>query len=154
MEIKKLETKKGVKIIDIFMVLLVGIFAFTGIFLFIQDNAEESGIEVDARYTDAFNNLSEEQEDIDELAKELRDSVQDIKEADNAAQVAWNGMKGILAIFKLPLEIWDTAKTSFEIGLSMLDTIPAAPKAVILIALTVILVFAFLRFITQRGNDA
>ena len=145
--------KKGVKILDVMLTIVVAIFALGSVFLFILDNASEAGVTVPAHYNDTYNNLSRKQANLNTTAYELRDSVEDVTEAESAAAVAWNGFKGMLELFKLPLQLLDTGLESLTLGLSFVDFIPGIALAAITLGITIIIVFAILRFFTQRGND-
>lgn len=154
MEIKKLNLKKGASILDIFLVTMLFIFGFVAIMGWINSNAVESSIKIPNQYNDTLNSLNENQKGLDTNLADIRDNINDLKEADNIAQVAFNGIKGVLALFKLPLQIIDPL---FEIINQIFVIFYGIDKRIIIAiisGLTAVIIFAFLRFVTQRGNDA
>jgi len=157
MEIKNLKlikNKKGAKIIDIFIVMIIGIFCFGSFFLFTTTLANENDIDVPERYNESYQEMLNDQAILKQTTENLRDAVVDLSEASTVQQVAFNGILGVLALFKLPLDMIDPVFNTLEMTYSIFDEIPGTVIISIQIGILVILIFAFLRFVTQRGNDA
>ena len=156
MEIKNITkmNKKG-SIKDIMIIVITGILLFSAFLSFTTDNAVQSGVELPGTYNDSYNRLARTQENLSATTDEIRDSMQDITEADNTILAAFYGMKGFLVIFKLPLKILSPILIGLSTVLDMVGIVtPPEVIIAITIGITIIIVFAFLRFLTQRGNDA
>jgi hypothetical protein len=137
------------------MVILIGIMLFGLFFHFLLENANDAGVTVEPKYNSTFNNLTGIQDDIDGLGVNIRDQLIKIKEADNNVQAAFFGLIGMLAIFKLPIDLFDLGLRATEQTFMFLD-IPGAGivKSIVLVMVVIMISFALMRFIAQRGNDA
>jgi hypothetical protein len=145
--------KKGVSLTDIGIVTLIGIFGAFVMWSFIGENISQAGITINDTYNDSFTRLEGKQVDLENNVDEIKSSMNNITEADSTIQSAWNGLKGVLAIIKLPLNMYDTAQGTFEISIAIFDFIPSIVKNTIAIAIGIIVVFAFFKLFTNRSTD-
>lgn len=149
-----MKIKKGVGILDFILIVVIGVLAFSVMFNWIVVNSNEAELNIDARYNDSFINLTENQLAMDTTTKQLRGSLNNITEAKGVVSTAFFGLRGMLAIFLLPLQIFDPVLETLSLAVDLLDFVPNGVKVAATIGLTVMLTFAFLRFFTQRSNDA
>jgi len=158
MEIKKLKNKiqfkNGVSILDVFLIVVMGIFCFGSFFFFVTTLASENDIDVPSRYNDSYQDMLDDQAEIQSTTEEIRDIMGDLEQASTIQQVAFNGILGVLALFKLPLKIINPVFSTLNLALDLFDIIPSTVIVSISIGILIILTFALLRFVTQRGNDA
>jgi hypothetical protein len=132
------------------LLLVIGI--FTGMFLWLQSNANNSGVAVDPKYNDTYTKLNDAREGLDDNVQEIKDAVSGITEADNAVQVAWNGLKSLGSTLKLPIKIIDTATQTYEAVEINLDIIPDWVGTLIVIGLLAFGIFLVLAILAGGGN--
>ena len=85
--------------------ILIAIAIFTAMFLWVDLNATESGRTIDAMYNTSYVQLQNQSNQLSNTITELRDTADDLTEPDNTFAIAWNGLKGLLSLFKIPLQI-------------------------------------------------
>ena len=147
--------KKGeVTLTNVFVTTIIGILIFGAFLAFVNQSALESGVTVDSRYNDSYNRMLNAQSNLSATTNEIRDSMQDLTEAEDAASTAYFGLKGALALFKLPLQIINPVLETSSTVMDMLDFVPNSIIVTATIIFTLLIVFALLRFITQRSNNA
>lgn len=145
--------KKGVSLTEIGLVIVIGIFMVVSMFLFISETTTNASVVINESYNESFTNLQLKSAEIDNTTVEIKSKLNDITEADSTIQVAWNGMKGILAILKLPLAFVDTALESYNILVDMLYFIPPIAINTVTFVITIVLVFALFKIFTNRSTD-
>jgi hypothetical protein len=95
--------------------ILIAIVLFTGFFYWISANAVESGREVDEMYNTSFTGLQTELTNLSTTINQIRDAASDITEPKEGFLTAWNGLKGLLNIFRIPLNLIDIAWQSYQL---------------------------------------
>lgn len=137
--IKKANTLTGLVIS-----MLIGIGFFTGMYLFWNYNAIESGQVIDQKYNTTYSNLTYYQTPLDNNVQDIRDAINGLTSADNTWQVAWNGFIGLGNILKLPISMITTALGVYSSLEGSLDIIPSWITALVLIGITSVIVFLIL----------
>lgn len=125
------------------VILLIGI--FTGMFLWLNANVNDSGVTMDSKYTDAYTRLNTStRTGLYKNINEIKESIQNIGEADSTWQVAWNGFKALGETMKLPISFLGSTLEAMNITFISLDFIPEWAKALIGMAITIFIVFILL----------
>jgi len=115
-EIKKSETTLA----GITFSILIAIVLFTGAFLWINDNAVESGRPIDAMYNTSYTQLQNQSAQLDRTIGDIRTNLDALKEPDNTFAVAWNGLKGLVNIFRVPLNLISIGWQTFQLMIAPL----------------------------------
>lgn len=149
MVFKKIETKNSVlTLTTVLLCLLVGIGVYFMGFMFVQDQVSYSNVELPQKYNDTFKNLSANLNDMDDVKNDISDNLKNISEAEDTAQVAWNGLKGLGNTLKLiSLFVGNIGDVTMSIFLPF-DFIPNEVKTIIflgIIMLMIILVLSILK---------
>lgn len=118
-KIKKSESSLGGIIFSLF----IAIFIFTAGFYWIQSNATESGRQVDAMYNTSFTQLQQQQTNLSNTITELRNTASNITEPDNTFSVAWNGLKGLVTLFSIPLKLINIGDQAMDVMLTPIATL-------------------------------
>jgi hypothetical protein len=139
-KIRKSATMTG---IVLSLILLLGI--FTGMFLWLNKNVTDSGITMDAKYTEAFGKLNgTTQTGLYDNINDIKNAIENIGEADSTWQVAWNGFKALGETLKLPISFLTTALSAMNITFISLDFVPKWVKTLSEMAITIFIVFILL----------
>lgn len=146
MALKKIK-KSASSLTGLVMSLLIVFGLFTGMFLFLQDQAENSSVDVDTKYNQTYKNLTAQVDDLDDNVQDIKDNFADIKEAESTWQVAWNGMKGLGNTLKLPISFVSTTIGTYNIIEKDVDIIPTWVKTLIILGITAFVVFLVLAII-------
>jgi len=130
----------------IFSIILVfGI--FTGCYLWINWNADDSGVVLDSKYSAAYNETLLQQTELNNTITKIRDSFDKVTEPTSIYSVAFNGLKGLLYVVLLPIQIIDVAVSTY-LNIATLVELPAWIKILITLSITtiiVLVVFALLK---------
>lgn len=122
MDYKKIKKSES-SLSGIIFSLFIAIFVFTAGFYWIQSNATESGRQVDAMYNTSFTQLQQQQTNLSNTITELRDSAEAITEPDNTFSVAWNGLKGLVTLFSIPLKLINIGDQAMDVMLTPIATL-------------------------------
>ena len=155
--IKNLEFKKGVTVLAFFVSALVFILMFGLLFNFVIGNAGDVGLEVEDSINESYQNMLASRGQINETSYKIQTALKAISEAPNTASVAWNGLKGVLTLVLLPLDMINPILGLFDYSLTITSQFTHIPPDIIItitIILLVLFVFAMIRFVMNRGNDA
>lgn len=123
--------------------ILIAIAFFTAGFLWISQNSTESGKPVDAMYNTSYTQLQNQTTELSSTITELRNTADDLVEPDNTFAIAWNGLKGLLKLFQIPLQLINIGWQSYQLLITPL----AGLIPVWLINLLAIGIIAFIIFI-------
>lgn len=155
MENEKLKmNKRGVSIRDSFIFVILGIAGMVIMFTFITLNASEAGVFVPEKFNYTLSNLTATGNSVDALADNMRNAANSVKEA-QIGDFAIFGIKGILNVMLIPFNL--IGYVLGAMGASFTIFSEYVPEQVFdygKILVAIILVFAVIRFISQRGNDA
>ena len=152
METKSIGIKKGASIRDIMLVIVMGIFAFGMIVNFIIQSANDKEITVSPVYNDTYNDLVTQQNKVDSLTTDIRNATSSLKEA-NIGDFAFFGLRGVLKVMLLPLNIIDIALESIAKTFSITG-LPDSIKVVVTLCVLIIIIFAVIKFVTSRATEA
>ena len=119
------KVKKSVSTLtDLVVILLLVIGLFTSCFIWLQTNANDAGLTIDSKYNTTYTRLNEARDEIDDNVQNIKTATDNIREAENTYQVAWNGLKGLGSALKLPISFVSTAEKTYEAISISLDVIP------------------------------
>ena len=135
---------------DLVLVLILVIGVFTGCFVWLQKNADDSGVTIDSKYNDTYTKLVEVRDDIDTKSQSIKTSVDNIGEAESTYQVAWNGLKGLGNAITLPIAFTSIAVNTYGAISSSIDVIPDWAKTLIFIGIVIFVVLLVLS--TLKGD--
>lgn len=136
--------KSSMTLTGIVLSLLIVMAIFYAGFSFLSDNASDAGIVIDAKYNQTYTNLQTSQDSLELNVNAIKDNLDNVSEADNTFQVAWNGLKGLGNVLKLPLRFIDNAVSTFDALIISLDVIPPKIKTLIFIGILVTMVLLIL----------
>lgn len=137
--------RKSATMTDVVLALILVIGIFTGMFLWLNKNVEDSGITMDEKYIEAFNQLNgSTQTGLYNNIQNLKDAINNIGEADSTWQVAWNGFKALGETLKLPINFLSSTLEAMNITFVSIDFIPEWAKTLIGMAITIFIVLLLL----------
>lgn len=116
--------KKGGTMISVIVVLLLVIGCFGGFYIFVAEQFDNYGTELDSKYNETYQVLLEEQTNIDNDVENIKDTVNDIEEADNTFLAAINGFKGLGNVLLLLLGFVSSGFNVFTAFFFSTDFIP------------------------------
>ena len=144
MDAKKINSriKKPATLTGVVFGLIFVIGIFTGMFLWLSHNTSNSGVNLDSKYTEAFNQLNgSTQAKLSNNINDIKDSFNNIKEADSTWQVAWNSLLGLSSTLKLPINFMATALEAMNISMVGIDYVPEWFKVLAGIGITALILF-------------
>ena len=141
---QKIKKSTGMTLTGMVIGLLIVMAIFYTGFSFLSDNASDAGITINSKYNETYGNLSASQDSLEENVNTIKDNLDNVSEADNTFQVAWNGLKGLGNVLKLPLRFVDNAVSTFDALIISLDIIPPKIKTLIFIGILVSIVLLIL----------
>lgn len=152
MAFKKINLKKSANTLTglvITFLLVIGI--FSGMFLFFTSKAVQSDIVIEEKYNDTYQRLKTQQTSLDAQMQKIETNLDNIKEADTAYTVAWNGLKGLGNTLLLPIAL---ISTGVEISQAIINPLGGIiPQWVItLISIGIIAFLIFLILAVLKGE--
>lgn len=115
MDNKKISIKKSeATLFGVVLTTLMVVGTFTGLFLYINYHASESNQTIDGTYSVTYQRLNNASNMVDTNINEISTAAKGLTEADNTFQVAWNGLKGLGTLLKLPISFIDAGQETFE----------------------------------------
>lgn len=94
--------------------LIIVMAMFYGMYNFIDDNATEANKTIDSVQELTYTNLTAAEARLQTTQNEIKAGVNNITEADASFGSAWNGLKGLIAVVKLPLNFIDISAAVTE----------------------------------------
>jgi len=144
-KIKKSQSSLGSVVFMIMLCMAI----FYGGFLWIESNAEESGRQIDALYNDSFTSLQLEQANLSNTIQGMRNGASNLTEADASFGSAWNGLKGLANVFKLPLNLvsvgWQTVQLTLAPVTSLLPSWAAPLIEIGVVAFIILIIIAIFK---------
>jgi hypothetical protein len=145
---KKIKNSQSSLALVIFLIIFsMGIF-YAG-FYWIEANAEESGRVVDAMYNDSFTSLKAEEGSLNTTIQGIKDGITGVTEADSTFGAALNGLKGLLNVFKLPLNLvsigWQVVQATLAPVTSLFPSWAASLIEIGVITFIVLIILAILK---------
>ena len=144
--------KKGASLKDTFLIIILGIFCVGTVFFFVGANADESGVTVDAKYNDSYNQLQDQQDLLSDKMDDLRNLFTGVDEAQSGS-FGYFGLTGVVAIMKAPIQILNIAFTSLQLSYSFLDFIPTSALIAITLTVTCLIIFAITNVLLNRTRE-
>ena len=134
--------------------IIIAIGIFTAMFLWMQTNAEESGVVLnDPKYNDSYNRLVQNQDSLNNTIEELKNNANNIVEPDSAFGVAWNGLKGLVNVFKVPLQMLSIGYETLNImTYPLTDVIPRWLLVILQIGLVAFIIFVIVSIFKGDNN--
>lgn len=147
-KIRKSATLTGLVISIIFAIGL-----FTGLYLWLNYNAVDSGYSLDDKYILAYETLNDSTVNkLSNNVNEIKDALGNVTEAKTTIQVALNGFKGLGSLLKLPFTLVATTLELWSVGSSSLEMVPLWVKTLVLIAITAFIVFLIVANLKGEGK--
>ena len=137
---------------DTSLIILFIIFSFTAIFYVIGANANSAGIPMDSKYNDSYNHLQADQQRLDSLSSDIKSLIGGVDEA-KSGEFGFFGLRGVLGLLRAPVVIVDIAQSTFLSVIGLNEFIPDYIRTLINLGIAMIVVFAIIAFITQRGRE-
>lgn len=124
--------------------MLIAIAIFSGMWLYMQQQATVNLVGLDSKYNDTYVRLINSSSSLDNNLKHIRDNIDGVKEADSVYSVAWNGLKGLGNVLKLPISFVSTSIETVSAILIPLDVVPQMYKTLLTMAIIAIVIFLVL----------
>ncbi len=151
MAIEKINKKAStLTTLVIAMLLVIGI--FSGYYIFFVEQMDNYGGSLDEKYNVTYQTLLEEQEDIDEDVNEIKESIQDVEEADNTFLAAIAGFKGLGAALLLLVGFVDSGVTVFTAVFFSTDVIPSDIQNLLLIGIIAFIILLLIAIFKGEGK--
>lgn len=144
--------KKGATLQNIFLIAILGI-AFTVAMLYwVTWNAEQASVDVDDRYNETLTKLIDYQDENELRINEIRNSLDNVQEAQNPLAFAYYGMTGVFAVIRAPLSFLSTAVNTLQAGSELVDFVPTYIKVALTLSIIAIIIFAVVAIYLGRGG--
>ena len=134
----------------IILIIIIGI--FTGMFIYMNQRADDSGMPLDSKYNETYQNLSKASNDIDTNIQNIKSNLGNISEATSAYQVAINGFKGLGNLLKAPIVFINSAWTVATQIIGVTDIIPTWAKVLIIMGIVAAIVLLILSILKGDTN--
>ena len=145
MALEKIKLKNsGSSFIGLGGIIIISMVLFFGAYFWVQENVDNSGVELDEKYTDSYDNLKDSQDNLDTEVKSMKGSFSAMSEADNTFQVAWNGLKGLGKALILPIKFVDVSLNTWEAVVPGMGLLPEWVSSLIFIGIIAFVVFLVL----------
>lgn len=131
--------------------LVISILIVMGMFFagyeYLTEHAISAGVTIDSKYGDTYAQLQNASDGLDENVNAIKDSLDDVKEAESTFQVAWNGLKGLGNALKLPITFVATAIATWSASISFIDFLPGWTLPLFFIGIIAFVVFLVLKIL-------
>ena len=119
-QIRKSAMSLTALLIGLILVMLV----FTVMFKWWDINSESAGLTIDTKYAETQANLTDAQTHLQTNINEIKADLDAIREAESGFATAWNGLKGLGHLLRLPISFLITALKTWSAIDYSLDIIP------------------------------
>jgi len=127
------------------LLLVMGMF-FAG-YEYLIEHADSAGVIIDSKYNETYTQLQTASDDLDTNVNEIKESLDDVKEAESTFQVAWNGLKGLGNALKLPVTFVTTAIATWTASITFIDFLPGWTLPLFFIGIVAFVVFLVLKIL-------
>jgi len=143
---KKINIKKsqGGTITGIVLSIIFVIGIFSGMYLYFNDQTTRGGVTLDSKYNDTYNKLDSAQATLDNNINNIQTNMEDIREADNTYQTAWNGLKGLGNVLTLPLSFTSSAVDTVGAMILPLGFVPEKTRNLIIMGIIAVVILIIL----------
>lgn len=126
----------------IVIALIIVMAMFYGMYNFIDENATEANKTISSVYQGTYTNLSAAEDRLQTTQNQIQSGVNNLTEADASFASAWNGLKGLIAVVKLPLNFIDISAAVTE-GMieSSMGVLPSWSLNLIKLAIAMFILF-------------
>jgi len=138
--------KSSTTITGITISLLIVMAIFTGMYLWLNMNLDKSGASMDDSYVQTYVKLNASQAKLDSNINDIKNTFgaeDGLKEADSGF-FGLNGLKGMLALLKMPFTMVDVAGETLEATSINLTIIPSWVKVLVTIGIVAVIIFALI----------
>jgi len=139
--------RKNATLTSIIFSIILAFAIFTGCYLWISWNASDSGVVLDSKYNESYAELNNQQNDLNSTITDIRDSFDAVTEPTSIYSVAFNGLKGLLSVVKLPVQMVGIAVSTY-LNIGTLVELPNWARILIILSITtivILVVFALLK---------
>lgn len=138
---------KKATITGIFFSIILVFAIFAGFYAWIDLNAKDSGVTIDAKYSNISDELNVQQDNLDKTITEIRNATENIVEPESGFLQAMNGLKGLLSVLKLPLNILGVSGEIYYISSDLIEPSTWVKSLALLsiIALIILVIVAVLK---------
>ncbi len=152
MDIEKMKiNKKGASsLMGIVFTLIIVMGMFSGMYIFYTDQLSQSDQVLDSKYNQTYQNLLIVQNNLSERVNEIKETADDVEEADNTFLAAINGFKGAGQAILLLLGFTSDSIDTTQALLLSTDVIPSWLQALIVIALITFVIFIVIDVVIGR----
>lgn len=153
MDNKKISIKKSeATLFGVVLTILLVVGVFTGLFLYINYNAQQSGQAIDGTYNTTYSRLSDASGEVEDNIDEISTAAKGITEADSTWQVAWNGLRGLGSLLKLPISFVDSGQETLDAITIGTAIIPSWAVTLIRIGIIGLIVFIVISILKGDNN--
>jgi len=149
---KKIMIKNNATLTGVAMMMLITIAVFSGGFLYVSSNVSDAGVILDDKYNKTYNDLNTSFKGIENHSRAMQTNLDDISEATDIWQVAWNGLKGLGNALKAPVYFITPALGIYNTMASSLSFLPGWLLPVISAAFLIFIVFLVLKVLKGEPN--
>ncbi len=151
MAIEKMN-KKGSTLTTLVVTMLMVIGIFSGYYLFFVEQMDNYDTELDEKYNETYQSLLQEQADIDEDVNEIKESIQDVEEADNTFLAAIAGFKGLGLALLLLVNFVESGVNIFTAIFFSTDIIPIDIQNLMLIGIIAFIILLVIAILKGEGK--
>lgn len=135
--------RKNATLTGIIFSIILAFAIFTGCYLWINYNTTNSGITLDSKYNDSYTEILVQQNTLENTTTEIRDSFDKVIEPSGIFSVAFNGLKGLLSVIKLPVQFVGIAVATY-LNIGTLVALPDWVNFLIILSITTIIILVIL----------
>ena len=143
--------RKNATLTGIVFSIILAFAIFTGSYLWISYNATDSGVVLDSKYSDSYNEILVQQNKLNNTIGDIRDSFEAVTEPTSIYSVAFNGLKGLLSVVKLPIQFVGIAVSTY-LNIGTLVELPSWVKVLIILSITTIIILVILALIKGEAK--
>jgi hypothetical protein len=145
--IKKSETTLASVVVSLLIVMAI----FYGGYLYISANAMDASLTIPANYTDTYDRLQSEEALLKSNVNEIKSAASNVSEADVGFATAWNGLKGLIAVVKVPFNLVSIGQAVTNLMITPLTGyVPS--WAIVLIDIGIIMLIVFIIWSILKGD--
>lgn len=143
--------RKGT-ITQIFLTIVIITALFSGMYLYLNDGLSNADLTMESKYQDAYGNITERQQEVDEKTQDIREAVTNIQESESVLDAGLTSIKGAYkALLLVPTVITTGLGLLMDIIIP-LDFLPAWAIGAAISIITIFVVFVVLKAILGRNE--
>jgi len=144
--------KKGSTLTTLVVTMLMVIGIFSGYYLFFVEQMDNYDTVLDEKYNKTYQSLLQEQADIDEDVNEIKESIQEVEEADNTFLAAIAGFKGLGFALLLLVNFVESGVNIFTAVFFSTDIIPIDVQNLMLIGIIAFIILLVIAILKGEGK--